>query len=186
MQLSAISEEVKHILTENRRTVSGQQFTVPCTSHPNRLILESCFASLILKRFDPKSAEKEVISLLSSQLPEGKIPIGLHNQFTAPPLIAYSAFETFKSSGSEEFLEKVFTRLDRYYKWMSTIRDPFSKNILSIIHPDESGYCESQAWQGLKDANLLSSYKNIDCNDTLFLQRGYFAVKDVFFNFIYF
>ena len=188
MQFSTISEEASQILAENRRVLSGQQFTVPGGKYSSQLFLESCLASIILRRFDTKSAEKEITALLSTQLPDGKIAKEPRKiPLTAPPLIAYSALEVFQTSRNKEFLEKVFPRLDKFYKWLSVVRDPYSQNLISIIHPDESGYMESMAWETYKKSldNLDLSYKNIDFNDTLFLQRGYFDVKDIFFNCVY-
>ena len=131
-----------------------------------------------MRHFDPKSAEKEIISVFNLQLPEGKII--QESNLTIPPLIAYSALEVFKISKNQSFLEKIYPRLDKYYKWLSTIRDPYSQNILSIIHPKETFFHSLKS-----DKEILESYKNIDYNDSLFLQRGYFNSKDVFFNCVY-
>ena len=176
MELSVISG-VEKIFLDNRRIVSGQQFTIAEPNQKQSAFL-SCLNAIVLRHFDPKSAEKEIISVFNLQLAEGKII--QESNLTVPPLIAYSALEVFRISKNQNFLEKIYLRLDKYYKWLSTIRDPYSQNILSIIHPKESFLFESE-----NDKEILEAYKNTDYNDSLFLQRGYFNSKDLFFNCIY-
>ncbi len=175
MELSAISE-IEKIFLENRRIESGQQFTLSAKNQ-KQSAFASCLNSIVLRHFDPKSAEKEIVSIFNLQLPEGKIT--QENKLTAPPLFAYSALQVFNVSRNETFLQKIYSKLDKYYKWLSTVRDTYSKNILSIIHPNETFFYSN------RQKEIVESYKNTDYNDSLFLQRGYFDVKDVFFNCVY-
>lgn len=174
-----IVEQCKTLLYRNRVYNNGQQFTSPYKSN-QKLGWESCFHAIILRHFDIKASQKEIISLLNSQKPDGRI--STQNNLIHPPLIGYSVLKVFEKCNDFDFLEKIFPKLDRYYRWLSNVRDPYNESILSILNPIESGQEKSIIFRSINSEDILNKYLE-DLNDYKFL--NYFGFKDVLFNCVY-
>jgi glycogen debranching enzyme len=153
-----LEKEVRALYLNNRRIKNGYQFTVPSPgTYPYQWLWDSCFHAIVLSHFDPESAKKELLSLLSRQLPDGMVPHvifwkqGLIRPYewgwgkddigsiTQPPMLAYAAWEIHRRAPDGAFLEKIYPQLLAYYKFLIEKRDPRDHHLIGIVNPDESG-----------------------------------------------
>ncbi len=207
-----IDQEAKDVLLRNRRTTEGFQYTVPSPStYPYQWLWDSCFHAIVLARFDPDAAKAEIRSVISKQHENGMLPHMIYwepgvlhvfewgvsgtSAITQPPLIAYAAWEVYKSTQDAEFLTQVYPATIAYYRYLVTSRDPRGANLVSIINPDESGEDNSPRFDAVMNVSHDISYddhiterkKLVAANvsehpDVSVRMREHFWVKDVPFN----
>jgi glycogen debranching enzyme len=207
-----IELEAKALLKENRRTTSGNQYTVPSADHyPYQWLWDSCFHAIILSRFEPEAAKAEIRSLLSRQFTTGMLPHIIYwtpgilhlfpwgvegtSSLTQPPMLAYAVREIHRREPDTPFLASVFPSLIAYYRFLLAERDPSGQHLVSIINPDESGEDNSPRFDqplgvlpgvSLKD-HLAKRTELVDRNRECNFEAGtcmkdFFWVKDVLFN----
>jgi glycogen debranching enzyme len=208
-----IKKDSLAILEANRRTKNGFQYTVPSPeSYPYQWLWDSCFHAIILAHYSPIDAKKEIYSLLAKQFDNGLIPHMIYwdrvegiidlawgkndtSSITQPPIIAYAAWEIYRTDKEKAFLERIYPNLYHYYKYLLSDRDPRGNNLAGIINPDESGEDNSPRFdliQNLPPRHLQKENfakrlelieKNKTCDfDAPFCMKQFFWVKDVPFN----
>jgi glycogen debranching enzyme len=165
-----IKKAATALMKQNQRTVDGHFFTVPSSErYPFQWLWDSCFHAYIYSALGRHAAaEKELSSLLSRQLPSGRIPhiifwkepdIPLPNwgrehqghdinrlfqtagtsNLTQPPLIARAYYDLYLKTHDLKTLTAVYDQLQAYFSYLHTNRTDGQSRILSIVNPDESG-----------------------------------------------
>ncbi|MGE5593999.1 MAG: amylo-alpha-1,6-glucosidase [Betaproteobacteria bacterium] len=116
---------------------------------------------------------------------------------TQPPMPAFAVREIALRTGDTGFVREVFEPLCRYYLWLATRRDPDGDGLVSIIHPWESGWDNSQRWDELagfgedEERNkairneMCARLKDVGFDSAAALEAGWFDVEPVDFNCIY-
>ena len=154
-------KEVKKMMLANQRHFGEHQYTVPSPeTYPFQWLWDSCFHAIILTHFDPESAKKEILSLVSKQFENGLIPHIIFwkkenivapkhtvidwgkedtSTITQPPMLAYAAWRIYQIDPDKKFLNKIYKNLFHYYKYLINERDPHERNLTGIINPEESG-----------------------------------------------
>ena len=149
------------ILSANRHTSGRYQYTVPSPdTYPYQWLWDSCFHSIVLSRFSPDDAKKELASLVAKQFDDGMLPHMLYwdrrtsrelnvdridwgrkdtSTITQPPILAFAVWEVHRRAPDMSFLASMYPALIRYYRYLVERRDPYDDHLVSIINPDESG-----------------------------------------------
>lgn len=187
---------------------------------------DSCFHAMILSRFDCAGAMEELFSLCAFQREDGFIPHMIYrdgdgtipplwakeagvkhfwrNPFYSdiiqPPVIAMAVEKIYNTTGDTDFLRTIIKKLVKYYDYLHVKRDPDRDNLISIIHPWESGWDNSQRWDeplGLKrikhtrfdidkkKMELFLSHSGKEWNEETIFSEGTFNVEPVDFNVLY-
>lgn len=153
-----LEKEARALYLKNRRTKDGYQFTVPSPgTYPYQWLWDSCFHAIVLSILDPEAAKKELLSLVSRQLPDGMVPHVIFwkqglvrpyewgwgkndiSSITQPPMLAYAAWEIHRRAPDSKFLETIYPHLYAFYTFLIEKRDPRDHHLVGIINPDESG-----------------------------------------------
>ncbi|HYF29333.1 MAG TPA: trehalase family glycosidase [Candidatus Paceibacterota bacterium] len=204
------------LLKANRRSHHGVQYTVPSPStYPYQWLWDSCFHAIVLAKLEPEAAIAELRSLLSRQQEDGLVPHLIFWQpkfshpyhvwwdksgkssITQPPMIAYAAWEIYKETNDDAFLQELYPSLLKFYKYLIEKRDPHDHHLISIINPDESGEDNSPRFDvamRVKSnisffAHMYKRHQLVVANrtcafDPLTCMHERFWVKDVPFNVI--
>lgn len=153
---NAIISAAEELLQKNRRTVSGNTFTIPSPyEYRHQWLWDSCFHAIVLRHFDIKAAEKELTSLMASQHKSGMVPheskytlLGIElpytSRITQPPFIARAALDVYSKSRNKKFLKGIFPKLQLYQRWLEDKRE--AKDVLRVIDSNESGEDNSVLW----------------------------------------
>lgn len=183
---------------------------------------DSSFHAIALSHLDVQMAKNELNSLVASQDEDGLIghitywgdrrilPFWgylqsklafrpRHTQLIQTPLLAQAVHQVYVKSQDRTFLEDMLPRLDRYYRWLASKRDPDADSLISIISPYETGMDHNPAFDSalglrrpgrvsleiknrlLDISNLLTSNYDIDA----ILRKGRFDCEDVMVNCVY-
>lgn len=155
-----LEEGARALFLNNRREKDGHQFTVPSPgTYPYQWLWDSCFHAIVLSRLEPEAAKKELLALVSHQLPDGMLPHVIFwkqgivrpyewgwgrkekdiSAITQPPMLAYAAWEVHRRSPDEKFLREIYPKIQMFYKFLIDKRDPRDHHLIGIINPDESG-----------------------------------------------
>ncbi len=209
-----IVKEARSLLVSNRRVTDGHQYTVPSPgTYPYQWLWDSCFHAIVLASFDPDAAKEELKSLLSKQFPDGMLPHIIFwkptltrpyfvawgkkgtSSITQPPMIAYAAWEIYRRTGDQSFLEEIYQPLLSYYQCIIGTRDPQDHHLAGIINPDESGEDNSPRFDAAihvpSDVGFFTHIRrrlqlvrdNRTCNfEAAICMSRNFWVKDVPFN----
>jgi Glycogen debranching enzyme len=152
------------------------RYSVPSRStYPHQWLWDSCFHATIWSLFDLPRACDELRSILLWQHEDGLIPhiVFWHSEslprrfwhhlestdawsftrserpkttvLTQPPVLA-STVERLVLAGAEDFLAETLPRLERYYRYLATNRDPDSDGLISTICQFETGLDYSPAY----------------------------------------
>jgi glycogen debranching enzyme len=189
---------------------------------------DSCFHAIILSEKEPEVAKKELRAVCSHQREDGFIPHmnywsgdgqvppgwakekGLHqfwskpycSDITQPPILALALEKVYNETKDEAYLREMLPKLARYYDYLHDKRDPERDKLISILHPWESGWDNSQRWDpvlGLprnrgpvkrsdidkkKIAVFISNVEN-HWDEAAIFAEGKFDVEPVDFNVLY-
>src|SRR3989344_5180038 len=146
----------RKVMEENRCTTGGHMYTQPSKDHyPYQWLWDSCFHAIILSHYDPAAAQEELRSLLSKQFADGMVPHIIYwtpgilhlfrwgmegtSSITQPPMIAYAAWQVYRSTSDKSFLESLFPALFFVFPFPLHKPDPPQPPLIGIINPDESG-----------------------------------------------
>jgi glycogen debranching enzyme len=174
---------------------------------------DSCFHALVYRHFDGAMAWDELISLIQHQVKEGAdagmIPHMAYWQgdgtalwgqshrslITQPPLIAVAAWDVHQMHPNRNHLETLYPALKNYHAWFDRRRDPDNDNLVTLIHPWESGWDASPRWDaflGLQhptaDESKMARHMLVEtlivceCDVTCLQSAGSFAVEAADFN----
>ncbi|MFP4497983.1 MAG: amylo-alpha-1,6-glucosidase, partial [Vulcanimicrobiota bacterium] len=121
-----------------------------------------------------------------------------HSDITQPPVVGMSVEEVYKQTGDKKFVREMLPGLKKYYDYLHDKRDPDNDNLISIIHPWESGWDNSQRWDetiGVTDGdrhhiddkkmNLFANYKKVGWDLDKVFEMDKFNVEPVDFNVLY-
>ena len=189
---------------------------------------DSCFHAMILSEKEPEVAKQELRAVVSHQRKDGFIPHmnywagdgqippkwaaekGLKefwskpysSDITQPPILALALEAIYAKTKDKVYLREMLPKLSKYYDYLHDKRDPDKDSLISIIHPWESGWDNSQRWDpvlGLprhkgnverseidkkKIAVFISNVKN-GWDETAIFTEGKFDVEPVDFNVLY-
>src|SRR5947209_3575313 len=157
--VATIRARCERVLHQNWRegTHGGVEFAYTCPSphhYPWQWYWDSCFTSIVWRRFDPARSRRELESLLAAQREDGFIghtifwdrPLRGRRRFTynvtspdapmtasiQPPALAW-AWQT--AVGDPAAVPGIVRQLD----WLSEHRDLDGDGLIWIVQPDESG-----------------------------------------------
>ena len=160
------------LLESNRIYFDGYSYTAPSLDtidfgrkdYANQYLWDSCFHAMIWRWIDPHKAQAELLSLVSRQVQEGPdagmIPHCNYwrngggwlwsqperSSLTHPPLIAVAADLVFEHSQDREFLDSIYSKVEKYHDWFDRRRDPDKDGLVCIIHPWEAGGDAPPRW----------------------------------------
>lgn len=225
-----IREKAKAVLRRNRkqgkRVIKGEEveylYTCPAvTKYPHQWLWDSSFHVIVTSKFEPDSAKREVKSLFECQREDdGFMPnmilwggqslferlvswlfvSGMTSNITQPPVIALSLKEIFRQTEDLEFTTTYLPKVKRFYRWLEKQRDPDGDNLVSVIHPWETGIDATPAFDrllGIAEAKprswrvrvapwrLLFKYARLGWDEEAIFASGAFNVEHVMFNCIY-
>jgi glycogen debranching enzyme len=189
---------------------------------------DSCFHAMILSDFDMSVAMEELFSLFTFQREDGFIPHMIYwegdgqvpplwakeagieyfwsnaycSDIIQPPIIAIAAEKIYNVTKDGDFLKTILGNLKNYYDYLYIKRDPDKDNLISILHPWESGWDNSQRWDellGVRRDNGHVKRSDIDkkkialfvnnasrgWNEESIFSSGNFDVEPVDFNVLY-
>jgi len=217
MDDAQLKDAVVALMRENRRQKDSHIYTLPSPqTYPYQWFWDSCFHAIILSHFDIEIAKEEMISLTIRQFENGMIPHMIywernhdaeHDEFNVawgkdgtstliqPPMLAYAVWHIYQRDQDVAFLERMYSPLFHFYRYLLNERDPYGKHLIGIINPDESGEDNSSRFDSALDLppvhTIYENHKrrlalveeNRVCNfDAPFCMKNFFWVKDVPFN----
>lgn len=170
IEVMDLRKQTARLMKKNQRRVGEHFFTVPSPKrYPFQWLWDSCFHAYIYGALgNDAAAAAELDSLLSKQLPSGRIPhiifwkepkatlpnwgrenrghdinrifgtAGVSN-LTQPPLIARAIYDLYKRTHDETILQRTYEPLHRYFDYLLKERTVPGSNLLIIVNPDESG-----------------------------------------------
>lgn len=212
-----LRERVAEVMAKHRVTAGPYAYTKPSPRvYEQQWLWDSCFHAIIhLDLGDPEQARREIKAALSRQVASGPdagmVPhmnyfdgggealwgTSDRSGITQPPMLAFAVREIARRTGDMGFVHEVFEPLRRYYLWLAARRDPDGDGLVSIIHPWESGWDNSQRWDDLagfgddEERNkairneMCARLKDVGFDSAAALAAGWFDVEPVDFNCIY-
>jgi len=121
-----------------------------------------------------------------------------HSDITQPPIVGMAVEEVYKATGDKAYVREMLPGLKGYYNYLHDKRDPDGDNLISIIHPWESGWDHSQRWDetigvtqgdkphiGEKKLNVLLNNKMRNWDLDEIFEADKFNVEPVDFNVLY-
>jgi uncharacterized SAM-binding protein YcdF (DUF218 family)/tetratricopeptide (TPR) repeat protein len=121
------------------------------------------------------------------------------SDITQPPVLAMAVEEVLAADPDMEFLREMLPKLKAHYDYLAARRDPDDDGLISIIHPWESGWDNSQRWDVLLEVEdpsqkssydtrkmrLVSLYKRVGWNLDEIFEMDEFQAEPVDFNVLY-
>ncbi|MFQ3568407.1 MAG: trehalase family glycosidase [Aggregatilineales bacterium] len=207
-------ERCAAVLRGNQISSRGHRYTRPAPHvYEHQWLWDSCFHAITYRWFDVAMAREELLSLVASQALDGPdagmIPHMVYWQgdgtalwgqagrsiITQPPLIAVAALRVHTTAPDQNFLLQVYPALCAYHNWFDRRRDPDGDNLVTLIHPWESGWDASPRWdapmnlsQPTDEASkaarhaLVQVLRAHDCDVRVLTAAGSFSVEPVDFN----
>lgn len=195
-----VEELAKNVLMNNRRSAKkGREihgFTCPSPHlYHWQWLWDSCFHAIALRWFDPDFAKKELISLMSGQWADGRVPNMVHvgynwrfdrlihgtgrntSGITQPPIIADAVLRVHETAPDVPFLEKMYEPLKKYYEWLRRWRETDNDGLIAVFHPWETGIDNSPRWDDVFNIENFSR-KAFDITKGLVMFRFNFARYD--------
>ncbi len=118
-----------------------------------------------------------------------------YSELIQPPLIGFSLRKLQKNGIDVEQIREISEEVLNYYKFILRVRDPDSSNLITIIHPWESGLDSSPKFdlkltnrrfmrtrQWLRMRTLLKEFKKHDWDQEAMVRNSPFKVKCVLTN----
>lgn len=207
-------ERSAEVLRGNQITSRGYRYTRPAPHvYEYQWLWDSCFHAITYRWFDLSMARDELLSLAAGQVMDGPdagmIPHmiywkgdGSHlwgrpdrSIITQPPLLAVAARLVHQRQPDRDLLAEIYPRVCAYHEWFDRRRDPDGDDLVSMIHPWESGWDASPRWDGPMGLDNPTSKQTHDARDALvprlieydcdierLMAMGSFAVESVEFN----
>jgi len=183
---------------------------------------DSCFHAIVLASKNPNLAKSEVTLLLKNQYKNGFIPHinyfdnkgqevpnqyrsyintywsnKAHSDITQPPMLATAVARIYRITKDSKFLNEIMPKMISHYNWFHQFRTD-ENGLVSIIHPWESGWDNSQRWDeilGIKNGTreeinekkmfLFREYQKLNWDNEKILNSNLFVVQPVDLNCVY-
>ena len=212
--------------SQGTRVIEGREceylYTRPSPlKYPHQWLWDSSFHAIVASRFDPEAAKREVAGLFHGMRASGfmsnmilwhgpgSLPErlgtrlfvrGMTSNITQPPVIAIAVEEVYRNTQDLEFVRRYLPLVQKYYQWLATHRDPDGDELVSVIHPWETGIDATPAFDslgGIAEARphplrvyrflygLLLRHALLCWDEERILAGGTFDVEHVLFNCIY-
>lgn len=199
-------ENAKQVLVKNDL---GPSTKPSLSSPPHQWNWDSGFIAIGMSHYQPKRAEAEIRSLLRGQWQNGMIPQIIYTPntsgyfldpkqwdilrsqvaptniitsgITQPPVITIAVWEITRHLVDKAFIEEVYPALLAYHSWFHNERGSKGKDLVSIIHPWESGLDNSPCWAGILNRMNLTkrpTYEHTDNRLSFSIQRPSTAKYD--------
>lgn len=123
---------------------------------------DAYFHALAYRHVDHRLAENQLRVLLDHQREDGMIPDAVHDEgivtsiamplnaqeadVTKPPLLAWTAWKLYNSSGNRDFLDEVYEPIVRWHRWWMDNNDSDHDGVIEYNHPYSSGLDDSPLW----------------------------------------
>jgi glycogen debranching enzyme len=123
---------------------------------------DAFFHALAYRHVDQKLAENQLRLVLDHQREDGMIPDAIHDEgavtqwklpnsekvveVTKPPLLAWTAFKLYQTSGNHDFLEEIYEPVTCWNRWWFEKNDDDGDGIVQYNHPYSSGLDDSPLW----------------------------------------
>lgn len=123
---------------------------------------DAFFHALAYRHMDARLAENQLRVLLDHQREDGMIPDAVHDEgivtsialpltsqegdVTKPPLLAWTAWKLYTSSGNRDFLDEVYEPIQRWNDWWFAKNDADHDGVVEYNHPYSSGLDDSPLW----------------------------------------
>lgn len=195
-----VEELAENVLLNNRRSAKkGREthgFTCPSPHlYHWQWLWDSCFHAIALRWFEPDFAKKELLSLMSGQWADGRVPNMVHvgynwrfdrlihgtgrntSGITQPPIIADAVLRVHETAPDVPFLEKMYEPLKKYYAWLRDWRETDRDGLIAVFHPWETGIDNSPRWDDVFNIENFSR-KAFDITKGLVMFRFNFARYD--------
>jgi len=214
MDLHELTQRCAALLAGNQVQSGAFRYTRPAPeTYEHQWLWDSCFHAITYRWFDPQMAQDELWSLVQHQFTAGDdaglIPHMTYWQgdgtrlwarpdrstITQPPLIGIAALLVYEKTADRDFLASLYPYLVRYHEWFDRRRDPDGDDLVSIIHPWESGWDASPRWDAPMHLHHPSVHETHAARDAhmqilhayghdaqKLAADGYFCVESVEFN----
>lgn len=208
------TERCRHLLEGNQIRSDGFRYTRPAPHvYEYQWLWDSCFHAVTYRWFDGAMAWDELRSLVQHQVvggaDAGMIPHMAYWQadgaalwgeatrsiITQPPLLATAAWLVHEQHPNQAALAELYPRLVAYQDWFDRRRDLDGDDLVTLIHPWESGWDASPRWDaamGLQNPTaaqskaarhaLVERLREHGCDAHALRAAGSFAVKAPDFN----
>ena len=122
-------------------------------------------------------------------------PSKKYSELIQPPIIGFSLSKIYQKEIGNSILETLINETLKYYRYILEVRDPEKSNLITIIHPWESGLDSSPKFdlhltnshfmrikQWYRMYSLLKEFSKIDWDQQKMSEEGSFRVKCVLTN----
>lgn len=162
--MNELDKKVNWLFENNHRVGSqgGKDYDYTCASpknYPHQWLWDSCFHAVVLTRFNPERAKREVQTLLLNQSDRGFVPcvsiwqkrfpfeeLFYADKITQPPVIPITVEIIFKETQDMDFLKIVYPKLKDFMLWFKKNRDQNKNGLIEVVHPWETGIDSSPSF----------------------------------------
>lgn len=167
-----VFREAKLVLYGNLVRKKGITFVSPDPGkYRAQFLWDSVFHSIVMCYFNPAYAKKELLTLVSAQRRDGRVPHAIHwfgvkgfipsiivkrlssnlfqggiSRLTMPPIISVGVEQIYERTKDKGFVKKMLPSLIKFNRYLERERDFDGDGLLSIIHNWESGMDDSPRW----------------------------------------
>lgn len=143
---------------------------------------DSAFVALVWLNIDTKVARDIILSVLTMQRPDGRIPhmrnADTVSEWTQPPVLAWAALQVAQKTSDRDFAAKVLPDLLRYHRWLVSNRQLATGGFF-WRHPYESGVDNSPRF-GKRDESFYFDTTHLAAVDlTSFMVIDAEAIRDL-------
>ncbi len=159
----SLQDRAKRLLDDNARSGAGYYYVAPSKrKYPHQWSWDSSFHAIVNCRLGRVSlAKDEILTLLASMQPDGRLPhIVFHQRslttraasifrshwqqpdrspFVQPPVVALAVREIWHKSEDVNFLRETLPLLERHFEWLGAQRRFGESSLVSIFSPWECG-----------------------------------------------
>lgn len=120
---------------------------------------DAFFHALAYRHVEPRLAQDQLRILLDHQRPDGMLPDAVHDEgtvthlafpieadVTKPPLLAWTAWKLYQTTGDREFLDEIYEPVMRWNTWWYEKNDLDGNGLPEYQHPFSSGLDDSPLW----------------------------------------
>jgi len=122
---------------------------------------DALFHALAYRHAHPRLAKDQLRILLDHQREDGMLPDAVHDEgtvthldfpieadVTKPPLLAWTIWKIFETTGDREFLQETYEQTVRWINWWLEKNDCDGDGLCEYSHPFSSGLDDSPLWDG--------------------------------------